>query len=217
MIKKFNKDNILGPEGFSEGLEELINDKDKIREFCNSNYELVHEETRRDPLTQLYNQVEIENILSKDFDIASEEKDRFYVLFIDINHFKKINDTLGHLKGNEILKDTADILRGCIRKTISEDGTKSDCIGRYGGDEFLMILYDIRKEDLTKILERFVSRGISYIKKLNKRVDLGVKNPFAVGWAEFNPYSDDEISVDSLIREAEKNMYSHKKYIKDKN
>ena len=69
------------------------------------------------------------------------------LLFLDIDHFKFIYDTLGHVKGDEVLKDVAKRLKKCIRK--------SDTIARHGGDEFTILVQDLDKvEDVTNVIEQ---------------------------------------------------------------
>ena len=69
---------------------------------------------------------------------------------IDVDHFKLYNDTCGHLAGDEVLRNIAAIFRRCIRE--------SDCVGRYGGEEFLIILPETVADDAWRIADRIRSR-----------------------------------------------------------
>jgi len=70
----------------------------------------------------------------------------FGLLFIDIDHFKAINDTYGHLEGDRVLKNVAKSLAGHLRNT--------DMYGRWGGEEFIAILYDVDLKSLSSIAEK---------------------------------------------------------------
>jgi len=97
-------------------------------------YELQHYEEKsiRDELTGLYNRRRLQAGLEQARMQADAKGMSFSICLIDIDHFKQINDTNGHLSGDRILCDFAHIARECIRD--------SDTFGRYGGDEFLQIL-----------------------------------------------------------------------------
>lgn len=73
----------------------------------------------------------------------------FGVLFIDVDHFKQINDTYGHLVGDQMLKVVADTMRYSVRT--------SDYVGRWGGEEFIIILYQINEKQLQNIAEKLRS------------------------------------------------------------
>jgi diguanylate cyclase (GGDEF)-like protein len=84
-----------------------------------------------DKLTQLSNRLKIDEILAKSVQIAKFQKSNLGVILIDIDNFKEVNDTYGHQAGDSVLKETAQLINGVLRKT--------DSIGRWGGEEFLVI------------------------------------------------------------------------------
>lgn len=92
----------------------------------------------RDPLTALPNRSTFNDRLEHHIRIAFRRNSHLAVLFIDLDRFKPINDTLGHDVGDEALLAVAERLNGCIRK--------SDTAARLGGDEFALILPDVRDE-----------------------------------------------------------------------
>ena len=96
-----------------------------------------------DYLTDLYNRYFFEEELKR---LDSERLFPISVVLIDINGFKLVNDTFGHEKGDEILKNTAKILKTCFRK--------EDIVARYGGDEFIIILPSTSKAVAASISER---------------------------------------------------------------
>ncbi|QRN03029.1 diguanylate cyclase [Legionella sp. MW5194] len=92
----------------------------------------------RDPLTGLYNRRYLEDFLFKQLHQAERSKSSFAVLMLDLDHFKKINDTYGHDAGDSVLKELGQILY--------EDIRLGDVAARFGGEEFIVMLYDIDEE-----------------------------------------------------------------------
>jgi diguanylate cyclase (GGDEF)-like protein len=108
----------------------------------------LEEETRRDPLTGVYNRNYLEQFLQREFDNSSRHKWPLSVAFLDLDNFKKINDTFGTQSGDRILQATARILRGNTRET--------DLIARYGGEEFVVVLPATDADTAHSICERIV-------------------------------------------------------------
>ncbi len=92
----------------------------------------LHEQSTRDPLTGLYNRRFTEEAIQKEQKRADRAGDAIGIMLMDIDHFKRINDTWGHDAGDEVLKRLASILRGFFRS--------HDIVCRYGGEEFLVIM-----------------------------------------------------------------------------
>ena len=86
----------------------------------------------RDPLTGVWNRRQFDVALTSEIDRVARAGEAALVLMIDIDHFKAVNDTHGHLAGDVVLKDVAQALRECIRPM--------DTLARVGGEEFAMIL-----------------------------------------------------------------------------
>ncbi len=87
---------------------------------------------QRDGLTNLYNRSFLDEYLDKTFERSIRDGHPLSVGFIDLDHFKQVNDTYGHPVGDLIIKATADILKTHVRR--------SDVVGRYGGEEFVVVL-----------------------------------------------------------------------------
>lgn len=99
-----------------------------------------------DGLTDLYNHVTYYELLDKEVKRANRYKTSLAVLFIDIDYFKKVNDTFGHLVGDIILKELASLLKGAVRD--------SDSVCRYGGEEFAIIMSGVSEEGAFAFAER---------------------------------------------------------------
>ena len=94
--------------------------------------EALREQATHDGLTGLWNRTSILEILQKEAARAAREETPLAVLMADLDFFKKINDTYGHLAGDSVLRESARRMRGIVRAY--------DAIGRYGGEEFLVVL-----------------------------------------------------------------------------
>ena len=99
-----------------------------------------------DHLTGLWNRRMILDVLDRELNRASHEGQSIAVALVDIDYFKKINDTHGHGAGDEVLKAAAERMRASLRKY--------DAIGRYGGEEFLLVLPNCPTQDALDVVER---------------------------------------------------------------
>ena len=102
-----------------------------------------------DGLTGAFNRRYLEEILAKDFEKFLRYNHIFSIIMMDIDHFKKINDTYGHQAGDEVLKHLVSTVKRTIRS--------SDVIARYGGEEFCIIAYGTEKDDAIYLAERLRS------------------------------------------------------------
>jgi diguanylate cyclase (GGDEF)-like protein len=92
----------------------------------------LQQQATRDSLSGVLNRAGIMNVLERELARADRMHTALAIVMLDIDHFKKINDTYGHLAGDAVLRETARRLSSVVRR--------SDAIGRYGGDEFLTVL-----------------------------------------------------------------------------
>jgi diguanylate cyclase (GGDEF)-like protein len=102
--------------------------------------------TLLDPLTELLNRRGLQQALSREIGAMDREERDVIVLLVDIDDFKKVNDTLGLAVGDVALKEISLKLRASVRTV--------DYVGRLGGDEFLLILPDSKRSEVTRIAER---------------------------------------------------------------
>lgn len=102
-----------------------------------------------DKLTQLYNRVKLEEVFTDQIQAAKRYNSSFSILLCDVDLFKNVNDTFGHLVGDKVLVEIAAILNATLRET--------DIIGRWGGEEFLVICRETDKDRAMLLAERLRS------------------------------------------------------------
>lgn len=156
-----------------------------------------------DALTQLPNRHWMNLHLPKMIQEASASGQKFAVLFIDLDNFKNINDTLGHQVGDTFLFDVARTLRGSIRK--------QDYVIRLGGDEFMVMLLDIEN---TEVVAEIASHLLRSLRETGEHGEWSVIRPRAsIGIAIF---PDDATSAEPLVQAADIAMYDAKHNGKDR-
>lgn len=143
----YSNDHMLLITAFSE-LTALAYANVRLRE--NLRYQSI-----RDPLTGLYNRRYLEDFLFKQIHQAERAKLQIAVLMLDLDHFKRINDTFGHDAGDIILKEVGKILQDDIRV--------EDMASRYGGEEFVIVLFNADAKSIKPRAEK-IRRAISMLK-----------------------------------------------------
>lgn len=106
---------------------------------------MLERQGQLDALTGAANRGHFHEELDRSFDAAQESGDSLSLMFIDADHFKFINDTYGHLAGDEVLKWLAEALQSLVRS--------SDLVGRYGGEEFVIILPGMTEENAKRLAQ----------------------------------------------------------------
>jgi diguanylate cyclase (GGDEF)-like protein/PAS domain S-box-containing protein len=149
-----------------------------------------------DPLTELPNRV----LVREHFDLAVAFADRAGVktglLFLDLDNFKTVNDSLGHAIGDALLKEIARRLHLCVRET--------DTIGRQGGDEFLIVLFDVRDVVSIDTVTEKIRTQMAFPFVLDGQE---LTTSFSVGIAV---YPDDGRDFETLLKKADAAMYHAK-------
>ncbi len=112
-------------------------------------HEQLQQQAITDHITGLFNHRYMFQRLDEEFARAERTKGTFAVMMMDLDEFKDINDTYGHLEGDEALRFTGHLLRQTLRT--------ADIIGRYGGDEFVAILPDTTREQAEEVAERLMT------------------------------------------------------------
>ena len=131
------------------------------------------EVSHTDALTYLPNRRQIINHLQKEVHRAERYKTFLSISMMDIDHFKNINDTYGHTIGDQVLLQLADMLRGGIRE--------SDMVGRYGGEEFLIVLPNTRLQRAAELAARLCKT----IRETDIDVGEKIRLTVSVGVAEY--------------------------------
>jgi diguanylate cyclase (GGDEF)-like protein len=111
--------------------------------------EELHFQATHDALTGIWNRRAILEMMSREFEIAARSNSSIGVILLDVDHFKRVNDTCGHLAGDAVLIEIARRIRQTIRSY--------DLAGRYGGEEFLVVLPDCDTERIRRCGERIRS------------------------------------------------------------
>jgi len=149
-----------------------------------------------DALTKLSNRVQFKNVLTREIEVSLRTKSEGALLLLDLDMFKKVNDTLGHLVGDDLLVAVALRLKKLVRK--------SDEVSRIGGDEFTIILSSpVKKENIQYITQNIID-------ELAKPFFIGIHEIFigcSIGIAIF-PSSIKDINL--LIKSADLAMYKAK-------
>lgn len=150
---------------------------------------------RHDALTDLPNRIEFLEQMAKT-ESALKRGEMAAVLYVDLDHFKAVNDTLGHAVGDEVIKQASARLWGCTRET--------DLLARLGGDEFAMLLRPISSAgDAAKVADRLI-KAISAPMTINgQRITIGVSVGIAIG-------PGDGIKTDTLLKNADLALYKAK-------
>ncbi len=160
---------------------------------------LINKATR-DPLTGLFNRGAVIDHLEHQLALSRRDGKPLSVILIDIDFFKVINDTYGHLPGDEILREVASRLRAASRT--------SDSLGRYGGEEFLLVLYPCNQEEAVISAERFrkVIAEIPFVITGNEPVQITVTISLGAASSENIPSS----GIQALLKHADTALYRSK-------
>ncbi len=153
--------------------------------------------TIHDPLTDIYNRRYFEEKIKEECYRSWRQNYNVHLIMIDIDNFKKYNDTYGHMAGDQVLKKLAEIMMFSIRRFV-------DLPFRYGGDEFAIIIPQSTTEGAKQVANRIRNR---FLECNFKPCSL------SAGVAKFkrqNPKQDIQVDIDDLIRRADEALYKAK-------
>lgn len=168
---------------------------EKVQEHEKDTLNFLEDLTLNDELTGIANRRHINSLLEIDYDKAKRYNTPFSVVLFDVDHFKNVNDTYGHLVGDEVLKDLASQINQSIRKT--------EMFGRWGGEEFILILSESTISSAYIVAEK-IRKIISKTKFKSIEGDLTC----SFGIAEYQ----EGITIDQLVEHADKALYQAKDY-----
>ena len=158
--------------------------------------ERIRELAYYDSLTGLANRTLFNDRLDQVMARARRRQGAFALMFLDLDRFKGVNDTLGHAVGDAMLRQAAERLNDCLRE--------NDTVARLGGDEFVIILSDYKEEtNLPHVADKI-------LKALSRPFDLGVREVFSSTSIGIAIYPDDGDEATDLLRHADMAMYAAK-------
>ncbi len=160
--------------------------------------DVLREMAIRDGLTGLYNHRYFYEILETEIDRATRHGHVFSIIFIDVDFFKRYNDSHGHLEGDKVLRELGDIFRKRLRKT--------DTVARYGGEEFVVILPETHKS-VAKLLADEIRKMVEEHPFEGEDVQPGGKLTVSSGVALF---PEDGSDADALMKSVDDALYQAK-------
>jgi len=157
-----------------------------------------------DSLTGLPNRTFHKELMKRAIEHAQRHKEIFALIYIGLDNFQRINDTLGHSIGDLLLKAVADRLANSLRKSDyvarSDEGETVNVVSRVGGDEFIVLANDLtQSEDAAKTSRRL-------LEEISAPYDLSGREVFMAASIGIALYPDDGADVDDLLKNAEKAM-----------
>jgi diguanylate cyclase (GGDEF)-like protein/PAS domain S-box-containing protein len=153
---------------------------------------------QHDSLTNLPNRALFNDRLTQAISLAGRQRKQLAVLFVDLDQFKRINDSLGHAVGDKLLRSVAGRLRACVRR--------SDTVCRLGGDEFVVLLSQVEHSEDAAISARKILRAIASPHIIdNRSLDISV----SIGGST---YPGDGQDAENLISQADAAMYEAKQH-----
>lgn len=161
------------------------------------NKETIEKLAYYDSLTGLANRLLLKDRISKFIQLAKRDKNQLAVIFLDLDHFKLINDTLGHNAGDDLLIYVSELLKNLVRE--------ADTISRFGGDEFVILLPSIHNIDAAELVAQKIQKA------LQQKHHIGLHQLYittSIGVSIFPEHAD---TVDDLITNADTAIYEAKK------
>lgn len=157
----------------------------------------LEHQARYDALTELPNRTLLDERLAEAIHRASGTDGQVSVLFLDLDRFKEVNDSLGHRVGDALLARVAKRLQRLVRAT--------DLVARYGGDEFIIVAERSNAEQLVPMLDRLVA-------SMSEPFHMGVQELYVEASIGVSTYPQDGPDADTLIRNADAAMYLAKSH-----
>ena len=170
----------------------------KLQEELIAAREALRVQATHDSLTQLFNRSALMDMMSREISRSIRDQSSIGLLIVDIDHFKSVNDTFGHLVGDQVLKQLSSQMKTCTRQY--------DIIGRYGGEEFIILLPRCGKQEVLSVAERLRN---SISNTLFETTAGPINLSISLGATWVTP-SDQECHEEELIRIADEALYKAK-------
>jgi diguanylate cyclase (GGDEF)-like protein len=158
--------------------------------------ERLYRQAHYDPLTSLPNRILFRDRLAQEIANATAGLSRGALLYIDLDHFKRVNDSVGHSAGDQLLTIVAQRLRSCVKE--------GDTVARLGGDEFTVILRNVADPSSARAV------GERIIESLQLPVNIGGRDHFVCASIGITLFPDDGSAIDDVMRNADTAMYRAK-------
>jgi diguanylate cyclase (GGDEF)-like protein/PAS domain S-box-containing protein len=192
-LEELSINTVFSPDGSVYRRVALFSDITKKKEAV----DLIWRQANFDLLTQLPNRRMFRDRLEQEIKKAHRAEQQIAILFIDLDHFKEVNDTLGHVKGDLLIVEAARRVVACVRET--------DTVARMGGDEFTVLLTEL--DDVGSI-ER---AALSILKDLATPFLVGESVVYITASLGITLYPSDSTEIDELLKQADQAMYVAKK------
>jgi len=166
--------------------------------LAHAKYQKAQSLLQRDDLTGLYNFRYLEASLDNEIKRVQRFRTKFSVLFIDLDHFKLINDNFGHLAGSRVIKHVADVLKDCLREV--------DSVFRYGGDEYVVLLIEANSDTALRAAERIRKKIAATEFPVDEQNKVHLTASIGVASCPEHARTKEE-----LLRMADESMYQSKK------
>jgi len=197
--------NCVGPDGFGErdlALLEVLADFAAIAMENARHVQKIHELTITDDCTALYNARHLNFVLETEIYRSQRYNYEFSLIFIDIDHFKNVNDTHGHLTGTRLLAEIGNMIKANLRLI--------DFAFRYGGDEFVVLLPQTSKDNAFVVARRLHRRIREMVWLHETNMDIHVTASAGVA-----SYPSDSSDKSKLLHLADEAMYLVKNTTRD--
>ncbi len=183
---------IFDESGALQGFSKIMRDITALKEA----EETIHFQAFHDILTGLSNRQSLDDSFSLYLSLAVRHKHKLAILFLDLDRFKTINDTLGHGIGDMILKEVANRLLNAVRK--------EDVVARLGGDEFIILLNEVRSvQDVVRVAEKILQAFVPVMRVQNQSLHVST----SIGIAMFPADGQD---IYTLLKNADTALYRAK-------
>jgi two-component system cell cycle response regulator len=186
---------LLGDPGLERSMNHLLQVMGRHLEHV-TNFSGAKNLNYIDDLTELFNQRYLKLVIDREINLSSRSKSAFSVLFMDIDHFKKVNDSKGHIVGSKVLIELSKVLHKNIRAV--------DYGFRYGGDEFILILVGAGTEQSFMVAERIRKNVEETVFDID---GIQIKVTLSIGVATF---PDHATTREQIIELADRAMYCGK-------
>jgi two-component system cell cycle response regulator len=157
-----------------------------------------YESSVRDSLTRAHNRRYLVERLASEIAYARRHSSRLSLILFDLDHFKRVNDTSGHLAGDEVLRQVAALVSNLIRT--------EDVFARFGGEEFVVLVRGISHANVGRFAER-LRAAVERLEIVSERI---LRVTISVGYASIHELSDVDRTSEALLRMADERLYRAK-------